>query len=179
MRTFILGLSWLAVIAASGAAAPQAAVAGPAENVTGVTITQTGSYTGTSASAPAQAGQQSPTGTVGRATDWEFVSDSHDVAAKVGTQFGIEFQIAGAPAGGNVTLHLAVIFPPVGIHNPNTGVTLHEAKVAFPNMKIGALSLLGYGFDNEWEIVPGLWTLQVWYQDQMLAAQSFTIAKAN
>ena len=77
------------------------------------------------------------------------------MAGKAGTQFGIEFRLDGAPAGDNLTLHAVFIFPPQGMHNPNTGDIMLAAKVAFPNMKIGALCLIGYGFDNGWEIVPG------------------------
>jgi hypothetical protein len=167
----------LLAAAASGAAAQTPTVVEPAPSVAGITITKIGSYTGQSTSAPAEAGQQSPTGTVGTAANWHFLSDSADVDGKVGTQFGIEFRIDGAPAGEAVTLHLALTFPPQGIRNPNTGERLHSAKIAFPNMKIGALCLLGYGFDNAWEIVPGVWTEQIWYQDRMLAERSFTVSK--
>jgi Domain of unknown function (DUF3859) len=45
------------------------------------------------------------------------------------------------------------------------------------NLKIGAICLLGYGFDNAWEIVPGVWTEQIWYQDRMLAERTFTVSK--
>jgi Domain of unknown function (DUF3859) len=48
--------------------------------------------------------------------------------------------------------------------------------MTFPNLKIGALCLLGYGFDNAWEIVPGVWTEQIWYQDRKLAEQTFTVS---
>jgi hypothetical protein len=44
-------------------------------------------------------------------------------------------------------------------------------------MKIGTLCLLGYGFDNDWEIVPGVWTEQIWYQDRTLAERSFTVSE--
>ena len=40
-----------------------------------------------------------------------------------------------------------------------------------------AAMLLGYGFDNAWEIVPGVWTEQIWYQDRMLAERTFTVSK--
>jgi hypothetical protein len=147
--------------------------------VTGVTITNVGTYTAESKSAPARSGQQSPTSTVGTVRDWRFTSDSHDVLGKVGTQFGVEFRLDGAPRGEDVTLYLALIFPPEGIRNPNTGEVMHSAKIAFPNTKIGARCIVGYGFDNEWEIVPGLWTMQIWYRDEMLAGQSFTVGKVD
>jgi hypothetical protein len=54
-----------------------------------------------------------------------------------------------------VTRHLVLAFPPQGIRNPNTGDMMHAANIAFPNMKIGTLCVLGYGFDSAWEIVPG------------------------
>jgi hypothetical protein len=178
MRTLILTVCWLAA-AAGGVAAQTPTVAEQPVSVTGITVTHVGTYTAESTSAPAQPGQLSPTGTVGTETNWNFVSDSPDVAGKVGTQFGIEFRIDGAPAGDGVTLHLELNFPPEGIHNPNTGAMLHTAKVAFPNMKVGALSLLGYGFDNAWEIVPGAWTAQIWYQDRLLTERTFTVGKVE
>ncbi len=161
MRVLILIVCWLA--AAQGTAAAQVAT------VTGITITNLGTYIAQTTSAPAKAGQQSPTRTVGTDTDWQFVSASPDVLGKVGTQFGIEFRLDGTPAGEGVTLYAVLTFPPQGIRNPNTGDKFYNARIAFPNMKIGALCLLGYGFDNDWEIVPGVWVEQIWYQDRMLA----------
>ena len=177
MRLFFLTAGLLA--AASVTAAQTPTVAETAQAVAGIAITNAGSYTGQSSSAPAAAGQDSPTGTVGTAINWHFVSDSTNIEAKVGTQFGIEFRIDGAPAGETVTLRVALTFPEQGIRNPNTGETLHNAKIALPNMKIGALCLVGYGFDNAWEIVPGVWTEQIWYRDRMLAERSFTVSRAE
>ena len=96
---------------------------------------------------------------------------------EVGTQFGIEFPIDGSPVGNSVTLRRVLNFPPQGLRNPSTSDMMHTARIAFPNLKIGALCLLGYGFDNVWEIVPGVWTEQIWYQDRMLAEQTFTVTK--
>jgi hypothetical protein len=171
MRMLILIVCWLA--AAAGPAAAQA------PTVTGLTITHVGTYTAATKSAPAQSGQESPTGTIGTDSNWRFETDSTDVAAKPGTQFGIEFRIDGEPRDDSVTLYLTLIFPPQGIHNPNTGTRMYAARIAFPNMKIGAPCLVGYGFDNEWEIVPGEWTEQIWYQDRMLAERKFTVGKVE
>jgi Domain of unknown function (DUF3859) len=113
---------------------------------------------------------------IGTASNWHFVSSATDVAGQVGTQFGIEFRIDGNPVGDGVTLHMVLKFPPQGIRNPNTGDTLHTVDMPFPNLKIGALCLLGYGFDNAWEIVPGVWTEQIWYRDRNLAERTFTVS---
>jgi Domain of unknown function (DUF3859) len=176
MRLPMLVISLLAAV--PGAAAAQTAtVTAPAATVSGVTVTNAGTYRAQSVSAPSGAGQLSPTGTVGTASNWHFVSKTSEVAGEVGTQFGIEFRLEGNPVGDGVTLHMVLKFPPKGIRNPNTGDTMHTTKIAFPNLKIGALCLLGYGFDKAWEIVPGVWTEQIWYQDRMLAEQTFTVSK--
>jgi hypothetical protein len=140
----MLVISLLAAVP-NAAAAKTATLAAPA---TTVAVTNAGTYRAQSVSAPSRAGQLSPTGTVGTASNWHFVSKSTEVAGQVGTQFGIEFRIDGNPVGDGVTLHMVLNFPPQGIRNPNTGDIMHTANIAFPNLKIGALCLLGYGFDN-------------------------------
>ena len=171
MRSSVVALILLAVTAAGAVA--------QTPTVSGLTVTHVGSYTAVTTSAIAHSGQQSPTGTIGTDVNWHFVSDSTDIRGEVGTEFGIEFRVDGTPAGESVTLYLTLSFPPSGIRNPNTGELMRTARIAFPNMKIGDLSVLGYGFDNAWEIVPGGWTMQVWYQDRMLVEKSFTIKKAE
>ena len=180
MRTPFVVVCLLAAALSGGAAqTPQPTVLEPSAKVTGLTVTHVGIYTAETTSVPAQAGQQTPTKTVATAAGWHFASASNEVKAKIGAQFGIEFRIDGAPDGSAVTLYLVLIFPPEGIRNPNTGDLMHEARVAFPNMKIGSLCLLGYNFGNAWEIAPGVWTEQIWYQDRMLAEQKFTVSKAE
>jgi len=176
MRLPMLVISLLAVMVGVAAAQTTTVVA-PATTVFGVTVTNVGTYKGQSVSAPSGDGQLSPTGTVGTASNWHFVSKSTEVAGRVGTQFGIEFRLEGNPVGDSVTLHMVLKFPPKGIRNPNTGATMHTADIEFPNLKIGALCLLGYGFDNAWETLPGVWTEQIWYQDRMLAERTFTVSK--
>jgi hypothetical protein len=172
----MLVISLLAAVPCA-AAVQAATVVAPAATVSGVTVTNTGTYKAQSVSAPGGAGQLSPTGTIGTASNWHFVSKTSEVAGEVGTQFGIEFRLEGNPVGDTVTLHMVLKFPRQGIRNPNTGATMHTADITFPDLKIGALCLLGYGFDNAWEIVPGVWTEQIWYQNRMLAERTFTVSK--
>ncbi len=179
MRTAFLALCLLAAAASGAAAQTTATIPEKGATVSGVTVTNAGTYTGQSTSSPAHAGQSSPTGTIGTESDWHFVSDAPDVAGKVGTQFGIEFRIDGTPPGDGVTLYLVLAFPPQGMRNPNTGEMMHAANIAFPNMKIGALCLIGYSFDNAWEIVPGVWKQQIWYQNRLLAERSFVVNKTE
>ena len=109
MRLPMLVISLLAAV--PGTAAQTVTVAAPAATVSGVTVTNAGTYRAQSVSAPSRAGQLSPTGTVGTASNWHFVSKSTEVTGQVGTQFGIEFRIDGNPVGDGVTLHMVLNFP--------------------------------------------------------------------
>ena len=171
MRMPILIACWLT--AAVGSAAAQAPM------VSGITITHVGAYAAETKSAPAQSGQESPTGTVGTDTNWHFEADSADVLGKVGTQFGIEFRIDGEPREDGVTLYLTLIFPPQGMHNPNTGKTMHTAKIAFPNMKNRRAARCRLRLRQRVGMVPGVWIEQIWYRDHMLAERSFTVGKVE
>jgi hypothetical protein len=104
------------------AEAQTATVVAPPATVSGVTVTNAGTYEAQSVSAPSGAGQLSPTGTVGTASNWHFVSSAAAVAGQVSTQFGIEFRIDGNPVGEGVTLHMVLKVPPQGIRNPKTGI---------------------------------------------------------
>jgi hypothetical protein len=87
MRLSMLVISLLS--AAPGMAGAQTAtVTAPAATVSGVTVTNAGTYKAQSVSAPSGAGQLSPTGTVGTASNWHFVSSTTDVVGQVGAQFG-------------------------------------------------------------------------------------------
>jgi len=34
-----------------------------------------------------------------------------------------------------------------------------------------------YTFAHDWELLPGVWTFQIWYQGRMLAEEKFTVVK--
>jgi hypothetical protein len=41
--------------------------------------------------------------------------------------------------------------------------------------RIGDAYLDGYGFNEQWEIVPGTWTLQIWQGNRKLLERDFAI----
>ncbi len=45
------------------------------------------------------------------------------------------------------------------------------------NLQMGRLHLDGYKFDHEWEIVPGVWILEVWHKKRKLLTQSFNVSE--
>ncbi len=90
-----------------------------------------------------------------------------------GVQFGFRYRLDGVPAGAVVELTRVTRFP-VALKPPGgpqaLSVTQHQVQ-----MKIGATSYIGYGFDHDWELVRGPWTLELWRANQLLARQRFEI----
>jgi hypothetical protein len=98
------------------------------------------------------------------------------VPAQLGVEFGFRYRIVGTPHSWPVTLNFVTLIPAPGIRNPTTGNTITRGEYSGQAV-LGAEAGRYYGFDHEWEIVPGSWTLEIWQGDRKLASQSFTVVK--
>lgn len=104
------------------------------------------------------------------------IATTTTVPMRPGVLFGMRYRVDGASSGAPVDLTLAVQFPaalqPSGAAKP---VTRHERGAT---LAVGTTSYTGYSFDQDWEFVPGTWTLEVLQHGRKLAAQSFTVVDA-
>ena len=104
----------------------------------------------------------------------KFVTRGPQIEARVGVHFGVQYRVAGAPDKAPINVKVVWKIPAPGITNPNNKNTYREASNERP-AKIGVTALTGYEFDNAWEVVPGVWTVEIWYGDRKLAEQSFAV----
>jgi hypothetical protein len=142
--------------------------------ITNATVEDYGIYTAESLSKQAAPG--TATGTVTPIDNITLAATTHTIPAQIGVRFGFHFTLSGEPDGATVTLHEVTIFPAPGLTNPSTQQT--KAKSEFDWTAIlGKTTFKGYTFQHDWELVPGTWTLQVWYQGRELAEQSFNVVK--
>ena len=96
------------------------------------------------------------------------------IPAKVGIKFGFRYIIVGEPLDSRVTLKAVIVYPPAGVVSPKSGL-LHTISYPKPG-QIGAnVSFVGYSADEAWELVPGIWTVQLWLGDKKFAEQTFTM----
>lgn len=96
------------------------------------------------------------------------------IPAQVGAQFGFSYIVAGEPQGTDVPLHIVIIFPSPGLHNPTQPGP--KARDEYDRIvQVGDEQYTGYSFDHNWELVPGVWTFQLWYDGHMEAEQKFTV----
>jgi hypothetical protein len=94
-----------------------------------------------------------------------------------GVNFGFQYEAVGSPRGERATLHFVVIYPPPGLNKPGSSSPMprdeYDRKV-----RIGVKgSYDGYELDNDWEMVPGDWTLEIWNGQDKLASETFTLVK--
>jgi hypothetical protein len=96
------------------------------------------------------------------------------VPAERGVKFGFRYRVIGEPDGKAVAIRKVMIFPPPGLKAPNAPqpLTRSEDSVTPP---IGETSYTGFEFDDPWELVPGIWTMQLWQGNKMLVEQRFTV----
>jgi len=106
--------------------------------------------------------------------DWKLVTKGERIPAKIGTSFGIEYVIKGAPAGEAVKITLRYLHPTIS--NPETGKKYTSQEVSIAAL-VGKKIHEGYTFDHEWELVSGAWVIQVFYDGRKLVEQYFSVYK--
>jgi hypothetical protein len=98
------------------------------------------------------------------------------IAARLGVRFGIGFTVRGTPVGQLVQIRRVWRFPPMT--NPMTGVTLTRAANEIV-CRLGESCFIGQFLAQDFEVIPGVWTVDVWFGDTKLLEQSFTLFQPN
>jgi Domain of unknown function (DUF3859) len=96
------------------------------------------------------------------------------VPAEQGVEFGMRYKIDGAPIGVPVLLRELTIFPSPGLRPPTASQPIHDSR-STTKPKIGEVSYTGYRLDDPWELLPGIWVIQLWYGDRKVAQENFTV----
>lgn len=104
------------------------------------------------------------------------VRTTRTIPGRLGIHFGFHYVLVGQPADADVTVKVVDLFPSPGIRDPSTRVVRRSSYYEYP-ARIGSLAGQIYGFENTWEIIPGTWSFQIWYQGRKLAEQHFTVVK--
>lgn len=117
-----------------------------------------------------------PTGKISAVTGVKVLEATTIIPGRKGTEFGFRYVIVGKPAGAEVSIDIANSYPPPGLRDPGEPKPVLESRYS-RKKKIGETVYLGYGFENDWEIVPGTWTFTISYKGRELARQSFAVVK--
>lgn len=95
------------------------------------------------------------------------------IYAQLGVRMGLRF-MASDTQRANVDLELIIRFPPPGLLNTSSHQRFAQAeyRVAVP---VNVLQYWEYHFENDWEIVPGMWEFELWSGGRRLAVQRFCV----
>ena len=101
----------------------------------------------------------------------ETIQATHTVPARLGTKFGIRYQLAGKTAEGQP---LTLLYFTPGIRTPD-GVRHDKLEVVQKLLPGAPQDVMAYEFTESHEVVPGEWRFMVFQGDRLLTQQSFTV----
>ena len=103
---------------------------------------------------------------------FKFIEETTRIPAIKGYRFGMRFIIVGEPAYQEIELRVFRHHPPV--KKPGSK---HASTLATYTKKaqLNYATVVGYGFDHDWELVPGEHRFQVYLGPKKLIEQVFTV----
>ena len=103
----------------------------------------------------------------------KLVKQTETIPGRIGTRFGIEYVVRGRPQNKVVTITCITRFPSQGLVN-DKGQKFTKSEFIQQDI-IGENSVRTYTFDNSWEVVPGIWSLEFYYEGRKVGEKLFNI----
>ena len=103
----------------------------------------------------------------------KLVKQTETIPVRIGTRFGIEYVVRGQPQNKTVTMTCITRFPSPGLVN-DKGQRFAKSEFIQQNV-IGVKGIRTYTFDNAWELVPGLWSLEFYFEGRKVGEKLFNI----
>jgi Domain of unknown function (DUF3859) len=117
--------------------------------------------------------ERTPTGHLTWVEDYAITTRTDRICMRLGESFGVEYEVAGAPAATSVTIDFVTRLPPKGITDPK-GRTFKESVYSSQKV-VGERSFRSYTFDETWEMVAGTWVFEFYHQGRSLGEQRFDV----
>jgi Domain of unknown function (DUF3859) len=112
------------------------------------------------------------------AANVQHAATTKEIPARIGTTFGFRYKIVGKPDEAPITLRRIVVFPAPGLQPSSSSKPLARDEFAV-QASVGETNYMFYTLEDAFELVPGIWAIEIWYGNRKLAAQSFTVSKAD
>jgi hypothetical protein len=172
--------------------------AAQAQTVDSIEITEYGIYTTETAASNTAPG--TATGKIDQVSNIKLVQTTTTIPARQGVEFGFRYKINGQgappppPQAGDtilgmqlgskppprpnapVNLKYVTRIPKPGMRNPDTG-NITMTNIFYQEHKVGEELYRLYRLTSSWEVVPGIWTLEIWDGERKLLTQDFLLKK--
>lgn len=106
-------------------------------------------------------------------SDFTLIEQTDLIRAKPGLVFGATYVISSEDFGDVIPMTMVTRFPPGGVI-ADDGETFALDRIPC-DVENGKTSFQCYSFDHAWEMVPGEWHLELWYEEQIVADHVFTV----
>jgi hypothetical protein len=113
-----------------------------------------------------------------RATNIRHAASLRTIPAEIGVTFGFRYKVIGSPNGAPVDLRKIVIFPPPGIFPPLAAGSIERDEFRL-HAKVGETSYVSYTLEDDFELVPGVWEIEIWNGERKLGSQTFRVINPN
>lgn len=107
-------------------------------------------------------------------TNFRLAVKTNTVPLQIGVRFGVQYRVNGRPADATFPIRSIVVFPPAGVRSPAEAKLLTRSE-SINNSKVGEITYTGYRLDDSFELVPGVWTIELWHGERKLAEQKFML----
>lgn len=118
----------------------------------------------------------SPTGAVTRREGFRIEKETRDIPARHGIEFGILYTLKSFLGTGTTPIRVVFTYPAPGLRNPKTGKVSLSTETTF-DKRYDVEQMDSYTFEEEWELVPGKWQVQVFDRQKKLAECTFNVAE--
>ena len=108
-----------------------------------------------------------------------FTAVTDRIPAKLGVRFGIVFELTNLPKTQNATVGIVFVTKhPILRRRDGTISTGTELRLRMPvRGQDRIVSWTGFGFENDSDLVPGIWTLEVRSYTKLLCKKDFTVVR--
>jgi Domain of unknown function (DUF3859) len=89
-------------------------------------------------------------------------------------QFGYRYKIIGQPDGAQVDIKPVTNYPPPGLRSPTSQQPVLRAERIRKRL-IGETSVTTYTLEDDFELVPGVWTFEIYDGSCKLVSKTFTL----
>ena len=113
------------------------------------------------------------TGKAIRGATLEFAEDTDRIPLRQGVYFGYRYWLKFPPDQQQVSFKRVLIHPPMTLPDGSV-ITRSERNIGKPTTHGIVTSIDAYALSEDYELVEGEWVFQIWYQEKMLAEQTFS-----
>ena len=105
-----------------------------------------------------------------------FIERTNQIPANLGTTFAFKFKITGVTEKDTADYKLVVIHPP--FKNAKGEIERQYSAVkSWPTQDFTLTTITGYRLNHSDELIPGIWTFEIWYHSQKVVLQSFNVVR--